>query len=391
MQYLRLIRWGNLAMLALIQCLLYYCLIYAVYDLIGYDTTLNPFNFGLLVLSTVSIAAGGYIINDYFDIPTDQINKPQRITIGKEITPENAMLAYGIVTALGVALGIYLAWHVGNYRLAFWHIFAATALWFYSTSLQKTALIGNITVAVLSGLSVLLVMLYEQPLVESANRLFKNGLYSFLEHQMGLKVVVAPEDEPTNFILNSVLVKIFIGYALFAFLLTLIREIAKDGEDITGDRAAGYRTLPIRWGLGYANWLAAALCLLVIFLMKVFQANQLLVHASTPAIAAFILVQLPLLYVIYMLWRSKNKATQHRISQWLKGVMVGGLFYLPYFASTLSLQQTVAPPVGMEGFDIKFDTIYHDQIDSNAVVPNADTTAVVDTAALYQPIIKIDR
>src|SRR5262245_49502930 len=223
LSFLRLIRSANLFFIALTLYLVQYTIIKPFLAQAGLTPTLSDLNFFLLVFATLLVAAAGYIINDYFDVEIDEINKPRKIFIDRTIHHRSAILLHQFLTGLGVLLALYVAWRAGNFKLGFIHAIIAAFLWFYSTGYKKRLLIGNIVIAFLSCLVILIVGLYEKQLFE-------------------LKNVAELQAEYSIFVL-------LFYYFLFAFLLSLARELVKDAEDIEGDRRFGCRTLPIVIGV----------------------------------------------------------------------------------------------------------------------------------------------
>ena len=196
--------------------------------------------FWLLVLSTVLIAAGGNIINDYFDTRIDRINRPGGVIVGRTVKRRVAMAGHLVISTIGVLLGLWVAWRSGNWRWGLIPIFAVTTLWFYSTTLKRAFLIGNGVVAVLSALVPLTVGLYEIPALAQA---YPAGMTATTTDG---RVMVADFDWNTPWF--AILI-----FAFFAFLTTLIRELQKDMADITGDKADGRRTIPIVLGQRWAK------------------------------------------------------------------------------------------------------------------------------------------
>src|ERR1043166_4490459 len=199
---LRLIRFPNLLMIALVQILVRYCIIMpaylAEYHAVGvFPKHQSLADFSLLVISTVLIAAAGYIINDVFDIHTDAINKPGKNIIGTKITAERGKRLFFILSICGVLLAVYIALKAEKFSLAFVQLFTAVSLYMYSSFYQRRFLAGNILIALLTALVTIVPALYE------------------------------PE-----FYRNIIFVAI---YSCFAFLLTIVREIIKDTEDLDGD------------------------------------------------------------------------------------------------------------------------------------------------------------
>ncbi len=92
--FFKLIRWKNLIMIALVQYLVKYALLLPFFESHGVVTTLKPLGFTILVLATIFIAAGGYIINDIYDIEIDKVNKPNKVIVGKAISEKNALTLF---------------------------------------------------------------------------------------------------------------------------------------------------------------------------------------------------------------------------------------------------------------------------------------------------------
>ena len=270
--FLRLIRWPNLLIVILTQILTRNCLVI--------DTSLHPYDFCLLVLSTVLIAAAGYIINDYYDVKIDLINKPERVVIGKGITRRFAILFHTLLTASGVMIGFFIGWKVGGINL-----FCATWLWWYSNSLKRQPFIGNFSVALLTGLSLFII----------------NVLYE-VNH---LEVVI---------------------YALFAFFMTLIREVIKDMEDLKGDNTFGCKTLPIIWGLRRTKFFIYAV--LAIFVIMVVMINQQ--YVMLPIYYFIIFLFAPLLWLLVRLIRADTVKDFYRLSQFCKVIMLLGILSMPF-------------------------------------------------------------
>ena len=237
--FLKLIRSLNLIILAFTQ---YMCR----YFIIGKGTAsfydiATDWKFFLLVLSTIFVAAAGYIINDYYDVKIDLINKPKRVVIGKVLHRRVALVSHFILNTLAYFFAIFLGWKI-------FAIIAATTIlmWFYANQLKRTALIGNLLISVLTGLSVYMPVF-----------LYGTGQQTLLL------------------------------YALFAFFISLVREIIKDMEDIKGDEEFGCRTLPIIWGIRKTKTVIYAVSLLFIGIITIIltqmQANTQLYFLIFPA------------------------------------------------------------------------------------------------------------
>jgi len=296
---LRLIRLPNLLMIALAQILVRYCIIMpaylAEYHAVGvFPKHQSQIDFSLLVFSTILIAAAGYIINDVFDIYTDAINKPGKNIIGTTISAENGKRWFFLLSSCGILLAVYVAFKAEKLSLAFVQLFTAVSLYMYSSFYQRRFLAGNILIALLTALVTIVPALYE------------------------------PE-----FYRNIIFVAI---YSCFAFLLTIVREIIKDTEDLDGDEKSQYKTLPIQWGISRVKiTLTFLVCgisiLLFYFLQKYFYTNTVISFWNLCAICI-----IPVLALIYLVNTAEEKNDFHLASQYTKVLMLlGTLSMLPFY------------------------------------------------------------
>ncbi len=303
--YLRLVRYPNLLFIILTQYLFHYLMVVPILKNNLSSTQLSHFDFALLVFSTVLIAAAGYVINDYFDVKMDSINKPRKLFITKSINRRPAMLAHQILNAIAIAIGIYLSWKVGNFNLAFINPIIAALLWFYSTGYKKQPFIGNFLVALLTGMVVLVVIFYEQNLFH-------------------------PENELQTLAASAIFIRAFF-YFLFAFLVSLIREIVKDLEDIKGDEMYGCRTLPIVLGIPNTKSIVFVLSTVVMALLgfieiKAFESNYFLTIIYLAQT-----IQFPIIVMLWMLLRADTQKDYNRISTLVKAIMLMGILTIVYF------------------------------------------------------------
>lgn len=269
---LKLTRFGNLVIIALTQ--------YFTAGFLIAMHTLNDFKLFLLTVSTISIAAGGYIINDYYDVKIDYINKPDRVIIGKSITRRYAILFHVMLSSFGILIGLYLSW-----KIAAVNIVSVFLLWLYSNNLKRLPFVGNFTVAFLTGLSVFVVDLFYR----------------------------------TN---NSLV----IIYALFAFFMTLVREVIKDIEDLKGDNSFGCKTLPIVWGIRKTKILIYII--LTVFAGVVIVLNQL--YKALPFKYHLIFLFIPLLWLLYRLIGADMKKDFTRLSIFCKLIMILGILSMAF-------------------------------------------------------------
>ena len=217
--WLKLIRPLNLIILVATMYFIDAFIVQPNFNTYGIAFTLTEFQFFLLVFSTVLICAAGYIINDYYDVEIDSINKPEKQIIGKFISPQKAFTSYLILSGLGLAIGVYLSIIIGFWKLTTLFVIAIFLLYFYSSSFKRTPLLGNIIVAFLSGLSILLILFFEPALYRLAR--------------------------PADYFIAGMVTKYIIGISIFAFTLTVVREIVKTMEDVEGDKKMGAKTIAV--------------------------------------------------------------------------------------------------------------------------------------------------
>ncbi len=319
--FIRLIRLPNLIIIFLTQLLLRYCVLMPIFNngFVAVESALTTTEFLLLCLSTVLIAAGGYIINDYFDVKSDEINRPERIVIDRYITRRSAIIWHLLLNGIGIALGFWLGMKVGKWYLGFIHFAIMAMLWFYSTWFKKRFLIGNLVISLLTALVVWIVFIYETSL--AAN----------LQERM-------PE-------IYNYLYFFFIGYGVFAFLVTLIRELIKDMEDIKGDKMTHCKTVPIVLGIKNTKNITMGLVVMVMGLLAWYQVQQAIDFKESQNIPfyqvrsirlIFTFLQIPLIYIIILLLQADKSSDFKRASNAVKFVMVAGVLFLTYYLSSIS-------------------------------------------------------
>lgn len=300
--WLKLIRYPNLLIIVLTQYLLGYGIIRPMMLMQDVDPPLGHLNFLLLVCITVLIAAAGYIINDAFDINTDRQNKPGINVLEEKIPVKIAFNAYYIVNGIAIILGFYLAWNAGSFQLGL--IFPAIVglLWFYSSRYQRVLFWGNFIVALLSAMVILIVWLFE---------------FFMLMKNSGDFVSVINQLQAIG--------QYVWAYALFAFLISLIREILKDVQDLKGDTASAYRTIPIVWGVKLSRIIAGTLTLLVMALLALAQWHLFQKGMDLPFWYLLLAVQSLLAYLLYMILTYKDSETYGLPASTTKIIMLAGI------------------------------------------------------------------
>jgi 4-hydroxybenzoate polyprenyltransferase len=265
---LKITRFWNLVIIAVAQ-------IFTAYCLIGYFTVLH-WKLYALSASTILIAAAGYIINDYYDVKIDLINKPDRVVVGKSMRRRYALFFHWVLSILGVLLGFMLNWKIGAIN-----VFSGFLLWWYSNFLKRQPFAGNLAIALLTGLSV-----YQ----------------------------VAVLFDPLN--------KLIIAYSCFSFFITLIREIVKDMEDWRGDNTFGCQTLPIVWGIRRTK--SFIYILITINLLGIVYLNDLFIGFQLWMLTVFIFI--PIAFLIFRLAKADTVKDFYYLSFYCKLILVAGIF-----------------------------------------------------------------
>lgn len=223
--FFRLIRFPNLAFIALTQCLFFFGIIHR--QRMAHPNAffaLDTQGFYLLLFASFLIAAGGYVINDYFDINIDSINKPDRQVVERVIKRRWAMFWHVFLSASGLVLSIMLSNRLGNPFPAIFNTAAIILLWFYSTDFKRKLLIGNVVISLLTSWVVLVLYVAEAGI--------------------GLHLKTSAQTSYVSDIYKSAIL-----FGGFAFISSLIREAVKDLEDMEGDARYACRTMPIAWGV----------------------------------------------------------------------------------------------------------------------------------------------
>ncbi len=240
----RLIRLPNLLFIVAIMLLMEKMVAVPILNNALFGVQLPWYLLCVLILAVVLIAAGGYAINDYFDVRIDAINRPDKQVVTKTITKQTAMLAHQIMTGIGAVLGLGAALLCRSWALALIFVFMPGLLWFYSSAYKRQFVVGNLIVSLASGLTPLIIAIAN---VDILHKRFGDLMnYSTLPHDLYAWIGV---------------------FAFFAFLTTLVREILKDLQDQAGDRELECHTLPIRLGEGWTKGVVITLLVLTMGLI----------------------------------------------------------------------------------------------------------------------------
>lgn len=272
---LKLLRWKNLLIVGVTQ----YAAAYFLIESLPLQSLITNLEMLALSFSTVLITAAGYVINDYYDVKIDYINKPQRVVVGRFLKRRSSIVLHAWLNTIGILLGTWVSWKIGVIDF-----FAIGLLWLYSNQLKRLPLLGNIAVAVLTGLAVFIVYIF-----------FQKSLF------------------------------LFAAYATFAFFISLIREIIKDMEDVEGDKKFGCKTLPISIGIRSSK-------MVIYFISLIFLASVVLLLQQEPKFW-WVLSGLTLMlgWLSYRLFRADKNIDFTNLSTLSKQIMILGLISMIFF------------------------------------------------------------
>jgi 4-hydroxybenzoate polyprenyltransferase len=310
--FLRLIRWPNLVFIAVTQLLYYYCIVIPLLKKEYLDDFYHSGFLYLLLfsLSSVLIAAAGYIINDYFDLYIDRVNKPQKIVVEKIIKRRWAIVWHWLLSFAGVVIGAYLSYKQKSFFIVTANIICVTLLWFYSTTFKKRLLIGNIIISLLTAWVILV----------------------FLFMFLSFPVALVPGWHTTVYPFNEGrLIKLTILYAGFAFIISLVREVIKDMEDMSGDAKYGCRTMPIVWGVPAAKVFTAVWLVVLVGALLVIQFYAMHLGWWWSVAYCVIAIIAPLIWILRQLYKAQTSADYHQLSTAVKFVMLAGILSMLFF------------------------------------------------------------
>jgi 4-hydroxybenzoate polyprenyltransferase len=309
--FLQLVRYKNLAIVAITQYLMRFAIIEPILRINGFELQMGEVHFLLLVLATILITAGGYVINDYFDTRTDLLNRPGRVVIGRQISRRSAIILHWILNFAGILTGFYLSYYIGIPLLGLSFIVVAGLLWFYSTTYNRQFLVGNLVIAFLTAMVPVMVVIFEIPML---NREYGSTLIRF--NQAGFLYIFA-----------------WVGsFGYFAFITTLIRELIKDIEDFKGDMVQGRKSVPIVLGISYTKLIVGGLIFLtvasLVYLYKGYLMTGFYGETDYLSLSYFIIfLFFPLLLLAWKVIKANRRSDYTFAHSLAKLIMLMGLLY----------------------------------------------------------------
>lgn len=265
----------------------------------SYTLQLSTLQFVLLVLSVVCIAAGGYVLNDQMDVKADKVNHKDKETLDAK----TASIAYYSLTLSGLGIALFISYQLGIVNLTVMHLIAAVSLWFYSNQFKGMPLTGNLITAMVIALVPITVGIFEVTQLQinyaSDFEAYKNFNFNFIAYWV-------------------------LSFGVFIFLFTLARELVKDLEDMDGDRAAGYNTLPIATSIKTTKILAI-FCYVIIIGLAYYFSNYIVVDNYSFGFSLLLIALV--LWLMFGLWRAQEKKDFSKESLKIKVVSFYGLLY----------------------------------------------------------------
>jgi len=308
--FFKLIRWPNLFFIALTQCFYTQIGTRIIHNpIINHSLNLNTTQlpFFLLIIASVFIAAGGYIINDYFDLHIDAVNKPKSLVIGKIIKRRWGIFWHLLFSGIGIFCSGVVSYISHQWLILIINSCTVLLLWFYSTHFKKKLLIGNIVISALTAWVIL-------------------AMYLFCRAQLSIQQLPLQNQ---GFYLGK-LYKFTVVYAGFAFIISLIREVVKDLEDMQGDAQFGCRTMPIVWGVPATKVFTGVWIVVAIMGLLIIQGYSWQLGNPFVAGLSFLFISLPLMIVLKKLKEATLPNQYHKISNLLKLIMLAGILSMMF-------------------------------------------------------------
>jgi 4-hydroxybenzoate polyprenyltransferase len=303
--YLKLIRYRHLLVLAFMQLIFRYGFL----KLQNISLSLADWQYILLVLSTVCLAAGGAIINAIFQQDSDSENKPEFQVVGKFISENTAYNLYAGFTFIGVSIGFYLSNVIQKPNFAILFILIASTLYFYASSMKNSILVGNLIIAFVNSIYLLII-----------------GLFDLL-----------PSTFEGNQTVMGIHFSILIDYAIFTFIISFLIELVSDIKNTEGDKSQGLSTLAIAIGTLKAKKVALAISLIpifcVLYYLKVYLFDAKLLYSF---IYGLIFIIMPLIYFLIKILKANEPKEFRHLYLILNWILVLG--YLSILVISLNIR-----------------------------------------------------
>lgn len=304
---MRLVRWSNLLFLAALVWVMEKWVATPILVKAAFGEQLPGYLLLLIILATVLIAAGGYVINDYFDVKIDRINRPDEVIVTRSISKPAAMRLSMILSGIGIACGITVAVVLKSLTIGILFVLIPGLLWFYSSSYKRLFMIGNLIIALLAGVTPIVVAMTNVAVL-----------------QLRYETIL-----PYTTLVHDIYAWLG-GFALFAFLLTWIREIIKDMQDQMGDRELECHSMPVVWGEKWTKVFVTGLIVITLAIIghlwwHILPFPTAWTNLSTRYIALGIVT--PLLCSVWLLWSAKIPSDYKVCQQVVKFTMLIGMLY----------------------------------------------------------------
>ena len=234
------------------------------------------FNLFIIVIVSSLTIASGYIINNFYDSEKDLINRPNKSQLDRLVSQKTKLQVYFMVN-----FAVFMLAFLVSFRAVLFFSSYIFLIWFYSHKLKKMLVIGNLTASFLAVLPFFAILLY-----------YKN---------------IYPQ---------------IFAHATFLFLLLLIREMIKDLENIKGDIANDYQTIPVMFGESFSKKIITLLTVSTIvpiyFLIEIFEVGYMDIY--------FYVSMIVLIFFLQKLWNSDSKLDYLKLHNILKFLVVSGVF-----------------------------------------------------------------
>lgn len=322
--FLKLIRWKNILVIILTMIAMRQLVIFPVFANYGIKVMSPDLVFYLMMLATVLIAAGGYVINDYFDQKIDRVNKAGKVIVGFRVPRRKAIALHIWLNVVALIVGVVVAVAVRRWWYFFIFFGAFVALWIYSRDLKKSTFWGNLLIAMLSGIVPMLVGMTEY--FAQADTVS----YWDISHIRAVKMAM----------------QVIIFFSGFAFIYTLMREIIKDCEDLVGDRENGVRSIPVKIGLKKTNYIICMLAVLsiaaVAFFWYMYLAETRFFYGEMlPTVYLYVAVMIPTLLVGIISLFGTSRRKYSFLSGFVKLIMVLGIAFSIVFCHIIVNNGTI--------------------------------------------------